>query len=90
MSGSMLAPAMFPGQLDTPKEIVVLHHRCYGVAFGTPGVADRTSRRRDFTFLRQVSSQLPSYITYSFLRRSVSSPESESPMRMSLRTCLRD
>jgi hypothetical protein len=27
MSGSMPAPAMFLGQLDAPKEIVVLRHR---------------------------------------------------------------
>jgi hypothetical protein len=90
MSSSMLAPAMFSGQSDAPKEIVVLHHRWCGAAFGTHGVTDRTSRRRDFTFLREVSSQLPPYITYNFLRRSVSSPESESPMRMSLRTCSGD
>jgi hypothetical protein len=56
MSGSMSAPAMFSGQLDAPKEIVVLRHRWCGVAFGTPGVADRTSRHRDFTFLLEVSS----------------------------------
>jgi hypothetical protein len=67
MSGSMLAPAMFLGQSDAPKEIVVLHHRWCGAAFRTPGVADRTSRCRDFTFLREVSSQLPPYITYNFL-----------------------
>jgi hypothetical protein len=90
MSGSTPAPAMFSGQSDALKEIVVLHHRWCGAAFGTPGVADRTSRRRDFTFLREVSSQLPPYITYSFLRRSVSSPDLESLVRMSLRTCSGD
>jgi hypothetical protein len=42
---------------------------------------------RDFTFLREVSSQLPPYITYNFFWRSLSSLESESPVRMSLRTC---
>jgi hypothetical protein len=42
MSGSMPAPAMFSGQSDAPKEIVVLrHHRC-GASFGTPGI-----RRKD-------------------------------------------
>jgi hypothetical protein len=51
-----------------------------------PWVPDRTSRRRDLRFLQEVSSQLSSYITYSFLRRSLSSLESESPVRMSLRT----
>jgi hypothetical protein len=56
MSGSMPAPTMFSGQLDASKEIVVLHHRWCGAALGTPGVADRTSRRRDFTFLQEVSS----------------------------------
>jgi hypothetical protein len=86
MSGSMPAPVMFSGQSDAPKDIVVLRHRWCGAAFGTPGVADRTSQRRDFTFLREVSSQLPPYITYNFLWRSVSSPESEYPVRMSLRT----
>jgi hypothetical protein len=68
----------------------VLRHRYCGAALGTPGVADTTSRRRDFTFLREVSFQLPPYITYNFLWRSLSSPESESPVRMSLRTCSGD
>jgi hypothetical protein len=54
MSGSTPAPAMLSGQSDAPKEIVVLLHRWCGAAFGTPGVADRTSRRRDLTFLREV------------------------------------
>jgi hypothetical protein len=58
---------MFSGQSYAPKEIVVLRHCWCGAAFGTPGVADRTSRRRDFMFLWEVSSQLPPYITYSFL-----------------------
>ena len=56
MSGSMPAPAMFSGQSDAPKEIVVLRHYWCGAAFGTPGVTNRTSRRRDFTFLQEVSS----------------------------------
>jgi hypothetical protein len=56
MSGSMPAPVMFSGKSDAPKEIVVLHHRLCGAAFGTPRVADRTLRRRDFTFLQEVSS----------------------------------
>jgi hypothetical protein len=81
---------MFSGQSNAPKEIVVLRHRWCGAVVGTPGVADRTSRRRDFTFLREVTSQLPPYITYNFLRRSLSSPESESLVRMSLRTCSGD
>jgi hypothetical protein len=34
---------MFSGQSDATKEIVVLRHRWCGAAFGTPGVADRTS-----------------------------------------------
>jgi hypothetical protein len=37
---------MFSGQSDAPKEIVVLRHRWCGAAFGTPGVTDKTSRRR--------------------------------------------
>jgi hypothetical protein len=47
---------MFSGQSDAPKEIVVLCHRWCGAAFETLGVTDRTSRRRDFTFLQEVSS----------------------------------
>jgi hypothetical protein len=39
MSGSMLAAAMFLGQTDAQKEIVVLRHFWCGAAFGTPGVA---------------------------------------------------
>ena len=57
-----------------------------GAAFGTPGVIDRISRRKDLTFLREVSSQLSPYMTYNFLRRSLSSPESESSVRTSLRS----
>jgi hypothetical protein len=56
MSGSMPTPAMFSGQSDALKEIVVLCHRWCGAALETHRVADRTSRRRDFTFLREVSS----------------------------------
>jgi hypothetical protein len=41
---------------------------------------------RDLTFLREVSSQLPPYMTYNFLWWSLSSPESESPVKMSFRT----
>jgi hypothetical protein len=67
MSGSIPAPAVFSGQSDAPKEIVVLRHRWWGDAFGTRRVAERTSRRRDFTFVREVSSQFPPYITYNFL-----------------------
>jgi hypothetical protein len=55
-SDSIPALAMFSGQSDAPKEMVVLFHRWCGAAFGTPRVADRTSRRRDLTFLREVSS----------------------------------
>jgi hypothetical protein len=90
MSGSIPAPAMLSGQSDAPTEMVVLLHRWCGVAFGTPGVADRTSRRRDLTFLQEVSSQLPTYMTYNFLRWSLSPPESKSPMKTSFRTPLGD
>jgi hypothetical protein len=90
MSGSTPTPAMFSGQSDAPKEIVVLRHCWCGAAIGTPGVADNTSPHRDFTFLQEVSSQLLPYITYSFLRWSLSSPELESPVRMSLSTCSGD
>ena len=45
-------------------------HLWCGAAFGTPGFTERTSRRRVFTSRRETSSQLPPYITYSFLRRS--------------------
>jgi hypothetical protein len=86
MSGSIPAATMLSGQSDAPKEIVVLLHRWCGAAFGTPGVADRTSRRRDLTFLWEVSSQLPPYMTYNFLRRSLSPLESESPVKTSFRT----
>jgi len=47
---------MFTGQSDGPKEMVVLLHLSYGAAFGTPGFAERTSRRRVFTSVREVSS----------------------------------
>jgi hypothetical protein len=86
MSGSIPAPAMLSGQSDAPKEMMVLLHRWCGAAFGTPGVADRTSRRRDLMFLREVSSQLPPYMTYSSLRRSLLPPESESLVKTSFRT----
>jgi hypothetical protein len=81
-----VGPAMLSGQSGAPKEMVVLLHRWWGAAFGTPGVTDRTSRRKDLTFLREVSSQLPPYMTYNFLRRSLSSPESEPSVRTSLRS----
>ena len=64
------APAMFYGQSDGPKEMVVFLHLWCGAAFGTPGFAERTSRRRVFTSRRETSSQLPPYIKYNFLRRS--------------------
>jgi hypothetical protein len=38
------------------------------------------------TFLREVSFQLPPYMMYNFLRRSLSSPESESLAKTSLRS----
>jgi hypothetical protein len=60
-----------------------------GAALGTPGVTDMTSRHRDLTFLREVSSELPPYMTYNFLWRSLSSPELESPVKTSLRPPLR-
>jgi hypothetical protein len=63
----------------------VLLHRWCGADLGTPGTAESTSRRRDLTLLREVSSQLPPYITYSFLRRSPPSLESESPVETSFR-----
>jgi hypothetical protein len=56
MSDSIPAPAMLSGQSDAPKEMVVFLHRWCGAAFGTLGVAERTSRRRDLTFLWEVSS----------------------------------
>jgi hypothetical protein len=86
MSGNIPAPVMLSGQSDAPKEMVVHLHRWCGAAFGTPRVADRTSRRRDLRFLREVSSQLSSYMTYSFLRRSLSPPESEPSVKTSFKT----
>jgi hypothetical protein len=86
MSSSTPTPAMLSGQSDAPKEMVVLLHRWCRAALGTPGTAERTSRCRDLVFLREVSSQLPPYITYSFLRRSLSSLESESLVKTSLRS----
>src|SRR6185437_14569214 len=68
--GSTPAPAIFSGQSDGPKEMVVFIHLWCGTAFGTPGFTERTSRRRVFTSHRETSSELPPYITYSFLRRS--------------------
>ena len=44
MIGKTPAPAMFSGQSDGPKEMVVLLHLSCGAAFGTPGFAERTSR----------------------------------------------
>src|SRR6185437_7642 len=75
--GSTPAQAIFSGQSDGPKEMVVFIHLWCAAAFGTPGFAERTSRRRVFTSRRETSSQLPPYITYSFLRRS---PSSESEL----------
>src|SRR6185503_9290800 len=74
--GSTPTLAMFSGQSNGPKEMVVFIHLRWGAAFGTPGFTERTSRRRVFTSRRETSSQLPPYITYSFLRRSLPS-ESE-------------
>src|SRR6185436_1434460 len=75
--GSTPAPAIFSGQSDGPKEMMVFIHLWCGVTFGTPGFTERTSRRRVFTSRRETTSQLPPYITYSFLRRS---PLSESEL----------
>jgi hypothetical protein len=81
----MPAPVMLSGQSIAPKEMVVLLHRWCGAALGTPGTADRTSHRRVLTLLREMSSQLPPYMTYNFLRRSSSLPESVSSVKTSLR-----
>jgi hypothetical protein len=69
-SGSTPAPAMFSGQSDGPKEMVVLLHRWWGAAFGALGLTEKTSRRRVLTSLRGTSSKLSPYMMYSFLRRS--------------------
>jgi hypothetical protein len=67
MSGSTPTPAMLSGQSDGLKEMVVPLHRWCGAVLGTPGTAERTSRLRDLTLLREMSSQLPPYIhTASF------------------------
>jgi hypothetical protein len=71
-SGSTPAPAMFFGQSDGPKEMVVFFHR-----WCVAGFTERTSRQRVLTSRREMSSELPPYMTYSFLRRS-SPPDSES------------
>jgi hypothetical protein len=76
-SGSTPAPIMFSGQSDGPKEMVVLLHCWWGATFGAPGFTERTSRRRVLMSLRETSSELPPYMTYSFLRCS-SPPDSES------------
>jgi hypothetical protein len=76
-SGSTPAPAMFSGQSDDPKEMVMFFHRWWGAAFGIAGFTERTSRRRVLTSHRETSSELPPYMTYNFLRRS-SSPDSKS------------
>jgi hypothetical protein len=68
---------MFSGQSDGPKVMVVFFHRWWGAAFGVAGFTERTSRRRVLTSRRETSSELPPYITYSFLRHS-SPPDSES------------
>jgi hypothetical protein len=77
MNGSTPAPAMFSGQSDSPKEMVVFFHRWWGAAFGVPGFTERTSRRRVLTSRQEMSSELPPYMMYNFLRRS-SPPDSES------------
>jgi hypothetical protein len=77
MSGSTPAPAIFLGQSDGPKEMVVLFHLWWGDAFGIPGFTERTYRRRILTSRRETSSELPPYMTYNFLQRS-SPPDSES------------
>jgi hypothetical protein len=69
-SGSTPALGMFSGQSDGLKEMVVFFHRWWGDA------EERTSRRRVLTSRRETSSELPPYMTYSFLRRS-SPPDSE-------------
>jgi hypothetical protein len=76
-SGSTAAPAMFSGQSDGPKEMVVFFHRWWGATFGVPGFTESTSRRRVLMSRRETSSELPLYMTYSFLWRS-STPDSES------------
>jgi hypothetical protein len=76
-SGNTPAPAMFSGQSDGPKEMVVFLHRWWGAAFGIPGFTERTSRRRVLMSRRETSSELPPYMMYSFLRRS-SPPNLES------------
>jgi hypothetical protein len=69
-SGSTPAPAMFSGQSDGPKEMAVFFHRWCGAAFGVAGFTERTSRRRVLTSRWETSSELPPYMTYSFLQRS--------------------
>ena len=68
--GSTPAPAIFSGQSDGPKEMVVFIHLWCGAAFGTPGFTERISRRRVFTSRWETSYPFPPYITYSFLRWS--------------------
>jgi hypothetical protein len=59
---------MFSRQTGGPKEIVVLLHRWWGTAFGVSGFTERTSWRRVLTSRQETSSELPPYMTYSFLR----------------------
>ena len=66
--GSTPALAMFSGQSDGPKEMVVFLYLWCGAAFGASSFTERTSRQRVFTSRQETSSQLPPYITYSFLQ----------------------
>jgi hypothetical protein len=52
-------------------------HRWWDAAFSVAGFTERTSWRRVLMSRRETSSELPPYITYSFLQRS-SPPDSES------------
>jgi len=70
MSGRTPAPAMLSGQSSGPKETTVFFHFWWGAALGTSGFTAKTSRRRVLTSLLEVSSELPPYMTYSFLRHS--------------------
>ena len=81
MSGNSPAPAMFSGQSDGPKVMGMSLHLTCGAILGTHGLIESISRRSAFTSRREETPQLPPYVTYSLLRRSLS-PESESESYM--------
>jgi hypothetical protein len=68
-SWSCLAPAMFLGQSEASKPIDVSIHLWWGATLGV-GAAAATARCRVLTTGLDLMSQEPSYMMWSYLRRS--------------------